>query len=152
MEKNKSIEKQIRDAFKCTLALDSLKEVEYEELNHKIVRYDFDSVKKYLPLLLIHEIYKDEKYIFSGTGDQLIYFLDGELLEEKAGIKNKGDSKSYNFSKTYNQNLFNKFNSDEATAVLSWLESVALPKYKDLCEGEIESAIVFWRKKVESSS
>lgn len=142
------IENQIREAFHCQLPLHTLTDDEYAEWNHKISQYNIETVKKYLPLLLIREMYKDDEFSFNGTGDHLVYFLDGQLLGDKHEAKTEKDLDAYQFLETSKKNLFRYFTYSEAMSVLYWLSEVASSKYSDFCQRDVDSAIQFWERMV----
>lgn len=146
----KDIESIIRKAFNCTSSIESIPETEYDELNYKIARYDVQTVKKYLPLLLIRDSLKRSEYDFDGTGDQLVYFLDGNLETEK-GTNRYDDIESHEVGKEISNRIFKDFNHDEINAIILWLEEIALSKYKDLCHDDVRSAINFWKNKLKDS-
>lgn len=137
------LENQIRSAFGCSLPLNTFSGCEYEDWNTKIIKHDNQTVKKYLPLLLINQIY-DDKNVFSSTGDHLIYFLDGNLDTRR----NTKDN-SYQQSKQYREETFSNFTLEESEAVLRWLKEVAYSKYEDLCMEDVQSAIRYWSLKTE---
>lgn len=137
----------IRKAFRCGLPLDTDLPFAFSEMNHKITRYDTSTIKRYLPLLLINEIGEDLEPSFSGTGDHLVYFLDGYLLAQKADAKTSRDLRSIELQLDFQERRFREFGREEAQAIVRWLEEIAYPKYGHLCPKDLHSALEYWKDK-----
>ena len=140
----RSLEEKIRNAFGCVAAIESISAQEARELNHGINRLDNASVKRFLPLLMLRELYAENMFSFQGTGDHLVYFLDGALQRQKHDADISGNYQSYYEQLKIVERRFSEFSKCEADAILAWLREVAIPKYGEMCNDDIESAIQFW--------
>jgi hypothetical protein len=145
-----ALEGKIRKAFGCVASIDSISEEEARELNHGINRVDNASFKRLLPLLMLREMHSENKCSFQGTGDHLVYVLDGGLEQGKRNADQSGGSASCHMQLEFNQRRFSGFSTSEADAILAWLREVAIPKYGDLCHDAIASAIKFWEGRLRS--
>ncbi|MCD4779487.1 MAG: hypothetical protein K8S27_02910 [Candidatus Omnitrophica bacterium] len=138
------LEKKIREVFACSLPMDALSDDQYDDLNSGINRLDDASVKKYLPLLLIREMNLHYKYALSGTGDQLIYFLDGAQLDEKDSATSQADKSSVDCLININESTFQDFTKNQGEMISIWLKEFAYDKYVEYCKKDVESAIYYW--------
>ena len=126
---------RIRRAFSCRLPLATLSEDDYRDLKYELASLRSEDVIKWLPLLLIHEIETPE----SGSGDSLVYLLDGNLSgrrSQTADVQRK-DARA----------LLETFTVEQVEAVRLWLKRVAKRKYGRLCQGDIDSALAYWTER-----
>ena len=138
------LEKKIREAFACSLPLDTLSNDQYDDLNSGINRLDDASVKKYLPLLLIREMNLQYKYALSGSGDHLIYFLDGAQIEGKDSTTSQADRSSVDCLIDISESTFQDFTKSQGEVLAIWLKEFAYDKYAEFCKKDVESAIFYW--------
>jgi len=146
--KIKKIELKIRKAFNCTVSIESLSQEEAEELNYGINKYDSNTVKKLLPLLLIKNMQALAKGKHIWSSDGLVYFLDGCMLGRRPAGGTSKENSSYAYLLEIQKQTFSEFTSQQAEAILLWLEDIAYPAHKDHCLVDVESAIRFWKEKI----
>ncbi len=144
------LEEKIREAFDCSVPVESISANDAHNLNHGINRLDKASIMRILPLLLLRELQNNHEFSFQGSGDHLVYFLDGALLRDKAEAERSGNYGPYAAQHEVQTRRFSEFSSRKAEAILAWLRDVAIPKYGDLCPEDIASAIQFWDEKLRA--
>jgi hypothetical protein len=143
------VEAVIRKAFRCTAPTASMSSSEAEKLNYDISRYDDAAVFRLLPLLLIKEMYVLKDGGGTWSGDGLIYFLDGYLIERRPKTEDPAVRRAYKRMRDFQSNRFKNFTHEQSLAVLLWLEKVSYPAYQDRSGvGDVNSAIKFWRERL----
>ena len=129
----------IRKAFVCELPLETFSDEDFKELKWELPRFDDESSKKWLPLLLIHEIGRPT----ARNGDSLVYFLDGNMSARDEDERRRllPERRRY----------LDRFTDDEAAAVLRWLSEAAAPKYGGLCGEDLKSAVAYWQGRLNTN-
>jgi hypothetical protein len=61
-------------------------------------------------------------------------------------LSQHGDE-SFETLRTISARTFEDFNPEEENAILIWLIEVARPRYGEMCERDLDSAIAFWQNK-----
>lgn len=140
------LEKMIRDAFEFSKPLTMYPDEDVVEINQKLSLFPHEGLVEILPFILLREKVACEKNIYVENSELIIYFLDGALLDEP---KERQECTLFFRLK---QETFEPFSKKQALAIASWLEEVALPKYKKVRKenlSTVKSALYFWKKKAK---
>ena len=143
--KTMTLEQEIRMSFRCRTSEAMLSSEEAEALVFDLVMLDNQSVKKFLPILLLRTIPGhldgDRK-----VGD-LVIMLDGALLKKQKDGSWDSRPETHREELDYYYDMYGSFNVDEARCVLRWIKEVAVNKQAEwrFCTNHVISAMIFWQ-------